>query len=270
MAPTLSIVTISLNDRAGLERTLESVVRQGFRDLELLVVDGGSTDGTVDVLRARAPQIARWVSEKDAGIYDAQNKGIGLATGTWLLFLNAGDHLASDDALGRVFAEVRDEDLVYCDVLYSRHGVERRSTPPDRLLLPYLLRSSICTQSTLFRREVVERVGRHDTSLRILGDYDLIMRILLAERGRARHVPVTLSVHYLGGLSSRPESRQVVAREREIVQRRYLPPIVLELHQEYLALRERTLARRLRALFRPLARPARSLGRRLRGRPDDG
>lgn len=268
MAPALSIVTVCLDDREGLARTLESVERQGFRDLELLVVDGGSTDGSLEVVRAHAPRIARWVSERDGGVYEAQNKGAAMAGGTWLLFLNAGDHLAADDALERLFAGLgADEpELVYCDVLYEKGGAVRRSTPPARLLLPYLLRSTLCTQATLFRRSTFARLGGYDTSLRIVADYDLMMRILLAERGRARKVPVTLAVHRQDGLSTRPENAERVARERELVQARWLPAPVRELHADWLALRERTPARRLRALFRPLARLLRDGVRRLRGR----
>jgi glycosyltransferase involved in cell wall biosynthesis len=256
VAPALSIVTVCLNDRAGLLRTLDSVARQAFRDFELVVVDGGSTDGSTELLRSRAPSIARWVSERDSGVYDVQNKGVGMATGTWLLFLNAGDHLASDDALAQLFAAVHDEDLVYCDVVYSKQGIERPSRPPGALLLPYLLRSGICTQATIFRRTLVEKVGRHDTSLRILGDYDLILKLLLVERARARHVPVTLSVHYQDGLSTRPGSQERLAAERALVEARYLPPLVQELHADWLRLRRRALTHRLRALFR-----------RARGRP---
>ena len=269
MAPALSIVTVCLNDRAGLERTLDSVARQAFRDFELLVVDGGSTDGTVDLLRARSASLTRWVSEKDGGVYDAQNKGVGMASGHWLLFLNAGDLLASDDALERLFAAglEPDLDLVYCDVLYEKHGVRRRSRPPDRLLLPYLMASSICTQATLFRRERVEAVGRHDTSFRILADYDLVLRILLGERGKVRKVPVTLAVHHQDGLSTRPELADELLAERREVQRRWVPAPVLELHADWLALRERSLGGRVRALFRPLAHALRDAVRRLRGRP---
>jgi hypothetical protein len=219
----------------------------------------------------RAPARLPAGSRRDGGVYDAQNKGVALATGTWLLFLNAGDHLASDDALERLFAllarEPGEEDLVYCDVLYRKAGVERKSSPPDRLLLPYLLRSGICTQATLFRRAAVERAGRHDTGLRILGDYDLILKILLKGRGAARHAPVTLSVHHQDGLSSRPESQDRLAAERRLVEERHLPPLVRELHQDWLRLRERTLGRRLRALFRPLAHALRDLVRRARRRP---
>lgn len=270
MGSTLSIVTVCLNDRTGLERTLRSVVAQSWKGWELVVVDGGSTDGSVDVVRQHGSHIRAWVSEPDGGVYEAQNKGVGLASGDYCLFLNAGDHFVAEDVLERAFAAAPDEDVLYGDVVYSRHGFARRIRQADRPSIFFLMRSILPTQATMLRRELIERCGRHDTSLRIAADYDLLMKAFLVHRATARHVPVALSVHYQDGLSARPESRAVIARERAIVQQRYLPPLVLELHQQYLALRERTLARRLRALFRPMARRARSLGRWLRGKPDEG
>src|SRR5512145_2921227 len=117
MAPTLSIVTVCRNDRPGLERTLASIRCQRWPDFELELVDGASTDGTADVVRALPDAWIHATSEPDRGIYDAQNKGWRRARGTWCLFLNAGDTLAADDVLARVFAAPLDADVAYCDIL---------------------------------------------------------------------------------------------------------------------------------------------------------
>lgn len=267
VAPTLSIVTICLDDRVGLERTLGSVAGQTFTDFELLVVDGGSTDGSLEVIEAFAPRIRTWVSGRDGGVYQAQNKGIGLARGHWVLLLNAGDLLASPRALEELFAAAPTEELLYGDVIYADERRRELHRFPDRLGLSYLMRSMICTQATLWGRELLERLGRHDLSLRFLADYDLLMRALLLERASTRHLPVTLAVHHWGGMSSRPEHADAVARERAEVQRRWVAPAVLELYDAFLEAREQTVPRRLRALFRPLARRGRALSRRLRGLP---
>lgn len=102
--PLLSIVTINLNDRDGLARTLASVASQSFADRELIVVDGGSTDGSVELIRASGALVSDWLSERDRGVYDAQNKGLARARGTFVLFLNSGDSLAAPDALERLLA----------------------------------------------------------------------------------------------------------------------------------------------------------------------
>ena len=99
----ISIITINLNNVSGLENTLSSVRAQTFRDFEQIVVDGGSSDGSVDVIRANSDWIAQWISEPDSGIYNAMNKGVRMASGDYLLFLNSGDCLASPKVLENVF-----------------------------------------------------------------------------------------------------------------------------------------------------------------------
>ena len=97
--PRVSIITVTYNAEPLLERTLQSVLAQRYADKEIVVVDGQSSDGTVAVIKRHAAAIQSWVSEPDRGIYDAMNKGVRMATGDWILFMNAGDTFASDDVL---------------------------------------------------------------------------------------------------------------------------------------------------------------------------
>lgn len=123
--PLFSIVTVVLNDREGLGRTRASLRRQSCRDFAWIVVDGGSEDGTRDEIVRSAPEIAWWRSGPDRGLYDAMNIGMAAATGDYLLFLNAGDELASPDSLERLAAEIRrhsSPDFLYCDALERTLG----------------------------------------------------------------------------------------------------------------------------------------------------
>lgn len=104
--PRVSIITVTYNAESLLERTLQSVLSQRYADKEIVVVDGQSSDGTVAVIKRHAAAIQSWVSEPDKGIYDAMNKGVRMATGDWILFMNAGDTFASDDVLQRLFDAV--------------------------------------------------------------------------------------------------------------------------------------------------------------------
>src|SRR5690606_41497725 len=104
MTPVLSIITVTFNCRDLLPRTLESVQEQSFPGIEHVVVDGASTDGTLDLIRAHADRLGSWVSEPDKGIYDAMNKGLHMARGEYVLFLNAGDTFFSKDTVGEVCA----------------------------------------------------------------------------------------------------------------------------------------------------------------------
>src|SRR5690349_21105763 len=120
-APLISIVTVVLNAADTLERTIQSVVQQPFRDYEYLILDGGSTDGTLQIVCKYESAIAYWNSEPDSGLYDAMNKGVGIAKGQWIFFLGADDVLVAN--LADVATELRDADTVYYgDVYMPRRG----------------------------------------------------------------------------------------------------------------------------------------------------
>src|SRR4051812_40720498 len=120
--PLLSIITINYNNRAGLELTMKSVFGQTWTDYEYLVIDGGSDDGSREYIESNARKLKYWVSEKDAGIFNAQNKGAKKSSGNYLLFLNSGDVLASADVLEKYSRHFGSHDLVYGDLLVEKDG----------------------------------------------------------------------------------------------------------------------------------------------------
>jgi glycosyltransferase involved in cell wall biosynthesis len=267
--PLLSIVTINRNDRAGLARTLASVDAQRFDDRELIVVDGASTDGSQEVVRSMRPGlVTTFVSEPDGGIYEAQNKGLALARGTYCLFLNSGDALLGSDVLTRLLAGPPTEDLVYGDVLVEEPwGARRPWRMPDPISLRWLLRSTLGHPAVAIRRTAFDAVGRYDTSLRIAADYRFFLDALVNHGATARRVPVEVAEMAKGGVSTNPKNRALVAEERARVQAEVLSPVL----RAHLAEQQLEEARRpgavARAAFRPVARALRSFGRRLRGRP---
>ncbi len=266
--PALSIITVNKDDRDGLARTLASVARQTFGDREIVVVDGGSKDGSVDVIRASAHVVTDWVSEPDGGIYDAQNKGLRRARGTYCLFLNAGDSLASDDALARVFASSPREDIVYGDVTFEDGARRWTDRSPDALSFAFLMRTTLPHQATLLRRDLFDRVGPYDTSFRIVADYDFLLRAVVVHGATSRRIPGPLAIQVVGGLSSRPESFPRWREERARVKEKALSPAVRALWEDYLRARRGLVVSFLRDAFRPLARRMRGFTRRWRGRPD--
>jgi glycosyltransferase involved in cell wall biosynthesis len=268
-APLLSIVTVNLDDRAGLARTLASVARQTFADREVIVVDGGSTDGSVDVIREHGAVVTDWVSEKDGGVYDAQNKGTRRARGTYCLYLNAGDALASDDALERFFgAGAPIEDLLYGDVIFEEPDGRQRTERTPELTWALLMRTTLPHQATVVRRALFDRVGPYDTRLRLAADYAFFLKAFVVDGATARHVPVPLSVQVLGGQSSRPDAFPRLREERALARERVLSPALRAHWEEYLVARRGRVVSALRRWFRPLARHLRAWSRRLRGKPD--
>jgi glycosyltransferase involved in cell wall biosynthesis len=269
MAPTLSIVTICRNDRPGLERTLASIRAQTWRDFEVELVDGASTDGTADFVRALSEPWLHVTSEPDRGIFDAQNKGWRRARGAYCLFLNAGDALAAPDALARVFAAHPTEDLVLCDLLREWPTHTRRLRVPDRITLEKLVTGAVMHPATLIKRELIDRVGPYDDTLRIAADHDFFFRAIVGAGVSQRHLDIPLSVYAMGGISSSAKTDAMKKAERELILRRHVPAERLERIRAEEARRAGGLGGRLRALFRPLARALRGLSRRLRGLPPE-
>ncbi len=263
--PFLSIITVNLDDRDGLARTLASIASQSLDDRELIVVDGGSTDGSVELIRASGALATEWISERDRGVYDAQNKGLARARGTYVLFLNSGDALAAPDALERLLTGPPEEAVVYGDALIAHDDGHREPwTFPDHLTFDYLMEETLPHPATAIRRSLFERLGPYDVSLRIAADYELFLKAIVMEGVSTRHVRYPIAVHAAGGTSWTDPA--AAAAERRKVQERTLTPVLLE-HWEHHVRATRPLLWRVRSPFRPLATRVRSWSRGIRGRP---
>lgn len=197
----VSIVTVVRNDPARLLRTLESVSRHKNNDIEYLVVDGASTDATLELVRAHEGLIDAWVTEPDAGIYDAMNKGVGLCRGRFIMFLNAGDELLVD------IATLVQETPEGCVLQYGKANMllpdgslsyvkGKRLKSPRR----FLKGMPLCHQAILYRRDVMPN---YDTSFRIMSDRLLTYR-LMTEFGvpRTRFIDAVLVNYYEDGFSN--------------------------------------------------------------------
>ena len=195
----VSVITVVRNDRDGLRRTAASVVAQRGCSIEYIVIDGASTDGTVDEIVALGKAVARWESRADGGIYDAMNRGVALARGEWLLFLNAGDALAADDVLARLMeAAEADDGVVYGDH-YVREDTGRlryKRARPAKDLWRGMVASH---QSTIVRRRHAVQ-HPYEAQLRIAGDF-AFFAALQRTGVQWRRVPTAVAVMERGGVS---------------------------------------------------------------------
>lgn len=208
-AVKFSIVTVVLNNRDGMELTAKSVVAQRDADYEWIVIDGGSTDGTLEVINAYSGSIAYWQSEKDGGIYDAMNTGLARAGADYVVFLNSGDFFASQDSLNIVAQAVaqlsRLPAMILGGAVYEYpHG--HRVIRPAREAEDYIRHSNPAShQATFFNRGLHQQVP-YDTTYRIAGDYDCMCRVFLRDRS-CTYISDALVVTMHGGDSfshSRP------------------------------------------------------------------
>lgn len=175
--PVLSIITVCLNER-NVAATCESIVNQNWRDFEWIVIDGGSDSWTLGVFDRFRPYINIFISEKDAGIYDAMNKGVSLATGTWINFMNAGDCFLGSDTLHKVFSVPPDAEtgLIYGDYR-TENG--RQVVMPFPLTKECLFMNNICQQAAFVRTDF-HRQYPFDAKFEILADWDFFLRLCTA------------------------------------------------------------------------------------------
>ena len=168
----VTVITVCRNHAKGLEKTIQSVESQTWQEKEFLVIDGASTDGTMEVIRQHEGSITQWISEPDLGIYDAMNKGVRLAQGQWIIFMNAGDTFASADTLQRVFQEPQKADVIYGDVIKGEN-VKKAEAPHNAH------RMFFCHQSAFVRTSCLKAFP-FDTSHRMSADFKQIKQLYLA------------------------------------------------------------------------------------------
>ncbi|OGB04861.1 MAG: glycosyl transferase [Burkholderiales bacterium RIFCSPHIGHO2_12_FULL_61_11] len=204
----ISVVTVCYNSALTIKDTLESVALQRYKDLEHLIVDGGSTDGTLEIIRAWREHPVRLISESDEGIYDAMNKGIRLATGDVVAFLNADDYYKDADVLARVAKVMQAEqlDALYGDVEFFRPGQQdtvARRYNSGRFTADRLGWGWMPAHPALFvRRALFERFGAFRTDYRIAGDFEFVARVFQHADLRHRHLPEVLVRMQMGGIST--------------------------------------------------------------------
>ena len=219
----LSIITINRNNAEGLRRTIDSVVTQTFKDYEYIVIDGASTDGSVDVIKEYTGKITFQVSEPDTGIYNAMNKGIRMAKGEYCQFLNSGDYLFDTDVLNKVFTRNNSEDLLYGDIIVRKENSERIWHFPEKLSFFYLSTEFLGHSSTFIKRNLFDQVGYYNEDLQIVSDWEFFLLALAKYNCTSIKLNYKISYILSGGISSDKASRELLIKEREKVLNQHFP-----------------------------------------------
>lgn len=219
ITPKISIITVVYNAREDLLKTLTNILEQDWPAIETIIVDGGSTDGTREVILQHQSSITRWISEPDEGLYDAMNKGLQLATGDYVWFINAGDRIYSPTTIRQIFSNETRADIYYGDTLVvdsaGREIGLRRLRPPDQLTWKSFRHGMlVCHQSILVGRQLA---GPYDLRYPHSADFDWVIRAL-KNAEHIIHTRLILSAFQDGGQSKqtiRPsliERLQIMAR----------------------------------------------------------
>ena len=230
--PFFSVITINLNNRDGLRRTILSVVSQQFSDFEYIVVDGDSSDGSIDIIQGFQEHISKSLIGKDTGVYNAMNKGLSMATGEYVVFLNSGDEFKECETLKKVHDLTYNKDFVFCDIEIFNGDNGRIGLQPNFLSTRFLLTGMICHQSIFAKRSLFESTGPFDESYRVYGDYEWLLRAVRKHNANYTHIPHVLVRYEEVGLSN-TTSKVLQRQEKDSIQSIYFNGVLLYIYRFY-------------------------------------
>ncbi|TRX41244.1 glycosyltransferase family 2 protein [Flavobacterium restrictum] len=224
----LSIITINYNNLKGLQRTVESVINQSWKEFEYIIIDGGSTDGSKEYLESKKEYLDFCISQPDKGIYNAMNKGISNATGEYLLFLNSGDHLFYKDALKKNKDLLIDYDLIYFDLQVVNQAEFYINKYPEELRFSDLYYGSLPHPATFIKKELFKKIGLYDEDLKIVSDWKFFLLALFQFNCTYKKGNDTFATFYLDGVSSDYNNKKKLIAERQKVLHHYFAPFLLD------------------------------------------
>lgn len=200
----ISIITVSYNAVKTIEQTISSVVNQTYNNIEYIIIDGGSKDGTVDIIRKYEDKISYWVSEPDKGIYDAMNKGIEIATGDYVYFLGADDWLFSNKTITEV-ADCADErqevDFLCGKVMQIDQELVLKRETDNSLTYDEILSGSMCHHQGTFTKSYLAKKFLFDSHYKITADFEFFIKCI-TQGASFSTIPVLVAYFKLGGMSS--------------------------------------------------------------------
>jgi glycosyltransferase involved in cell wall biosynthesis len=232
----LSIITINYNNASGLQKTMESVIKQNSDDFEYVVVDGGSSDNSVNIIKeitGKSKIPVKWVSEKDLGIYNAMNKGIKMSEGKYLQFLNSGDMLASETIISELLKKIPDN----CQIIYGNmlkifpQGLYRDKGPAGKkITMMNFYLGTLNHSPSLINRELFELYGLYDETLKIVADWKWFMQVIGIHNVKPVYFDLEVTVFDMTGISN--TQNELEKNERRKVLESLLPNSVLTDYDE--------------------------------------
>ena len=223
-----SVITINYNNRLGLKQTIESVICQSNKDFEFIIIDGGSTDGSVDIIKEYSNSITYWVSEKDYGIYYAMNKGVAQAHGNYCIFMNSGDCFHSPDILD-AFKEY-EEDII-CGKIIKGNTTIPCGHNKSSITLVDLMRGSLPHQAMFIRKELMVKYP-YDENYKILSDWKFCIQTLIFDNCSFRNSDIIVADYDISGISSNSNGQLPIERE-QILKEMFPPRIIADYQRLY-------------------------------------
>lgn len=225
----LSIITVNLNNRDGLKKTIDSIVAQTYQDFEWIVIDGGSTDGSKELIEENQSHITYWISEPDKGIYNAMNKGLSHVHGEYVNFMNSGDVLYNRTTLEELFNNQLTGDLIYGDWIEQENKKYTHYYSPKEATLDFFYSANICHQATFIKSTIMKKYSFNE-KYKIVADWEIWIKMLL-DGYSMQYVQQTICIFDANdGLSSIKDTK--LMDERNIMRDNTIPPFFLSVLQD--------------------------------------
>lgn len=218
-----SVITVCYNDKTGLENTIKSVIKQTSSNFEYIIIDGASTDGSIDIIKKYRRHINYWISEPDNGVYSAMNKGIKVAKGEYTIFMNSGDIFYTNDVLEKIDALNIESDLAVGRANMIKNGKVISSVePPQEIMLGFWIYHSVIHQAAFMRTSMLKE-KLYDENLKIVSDWKYMFEEYITRQYTYTAIPITICCYDTSGISSNNERR---IHERHKVLKELLPPML--------------------------------------------
>jgi glycosyltransferase involved in cell wall biosynthesis len=223
----ISIITINYNDKIGLSKTINSVLNQSWQKFEFIVIDGGSNDGGLEVIEQNKDKIDYWVSEPDKGVYNAMNKGIKVAKGEYLIFMNSGDTFYDDNVLEKIESQLTDEfDIYYGDYYRVYSNSTKKRTFPEKLSFSFFYSSSLSHQSSVIRRKLFSDIFLYNEEYKIASDWEFFIYAICHKNVPYKYLNLIISNFDFSGISSIGKFKDLDKEERAKTIKKYFPLFV--------------------------------------------
>lgn len=224
----LSIITINLNNKTGLEKSILSVINQSFTDYEFIIIDGKSSDGSEKLYEKYKNNIAYYISEQDEGIYHAMNKGIEKAKGEYLFFLNSGDSLTCESILEQVFNKPHSEDILYGNLIVWENNKKKGiATTPESITLDTLYNNTIHHQAAFIKGELFSKFGSYNLQYQFRSDWEFWIRTVIINNCTTQYLNLEIANYNYDGITAQKENEEKILQETKSILQSYFPGKVL-------------------------------------------
>ena len=222
--PKISILTINLNNLSGLKKTCESVFSQEYNDYEFIIVDGNSKDGSKEYIASISDKLTTYISEPDNGIYSAMNKGIRLAKGDYVYFLNSGDILHDVKTLQGVTSKMHSNlDLYYGDLIYNWPEGPQVASFPKILSYPFFIVDNINHQACFIKRILFDEIFYYNENYKIISDWEFLIYAVVKLEISYQHLDMLISIYDTSGVSTDIKNRKAIYADKDEVIKKYFP-----------------------------------------------